>query len=224
MPEDHFLASTARRLSGLQTNFILISGRRGDEAAVAAAAQGAAKGRGRVTGVEEWSRVTARAVETHYQPVSRNRSAGHERATVFVNVTTKLSAVPRLTRHSLKFHREIAPPARRARRARGLSHFAHCACPRFDNARLARRHESDPWFPLSLSPPSHFPPLHARIVAVESRLRPESTIGCLILSLRVLSRELPRDFMHRMARIFKTTRFIARYRANSLTQASMTLT
>jgi len=33
-------------------------------------------------------------------------------ATVFVNVTTKLSAVPRLTRHSLKFHREIAPQAR----------------------------------------------------------------------------------------------------------------
>lgn len=51
--------------------------------------------------------------ETHYQPVSRNRGTGHERATVFVNVTTKLSAVPRLTRHSLKFHREIAPPARR---------------------------------------------------------------------------------------------------------------
>lgn len=47
-------------------------------------------------------------------PSARKRGTGHERATVFVNVTTKLSAVPRLTRHSLKFHREIAPQARRA--------------------------------------------------------------------------------------------------------------
>lgn len=32
----------------------------------------------------------------------------------------------------------------------GFSHFVHCACSRFDNARLARRHESDPRRPLSL--------------------------------------------------------------------------
>lgn len=95
VPEDHFLASTARRLSGLQTNFILISGHGGG---------GVAHGRG----MEESGKATvrARARGARYQP-----GTGHERATVFVNVTTKLSAVPRLTRHSLKFHREIAPPA-----------------------------------------------------------------------------------------------------------------
>jgi len=61
----------------------------------------------------------------HHQSVSRKRGTGHERATVFVNVTTKLSAVPRLTRHSLKFHREIAPQARRAT-ARGRKVVEKC--------------------------------------------------------------------------------------------------
>lgn len=98
---------------------------------------------------------TGRLREAHHQLVSRNRGTGHERATVFVNVTTKLSAVPRLTRHSLKFHRGIAPQPRRVTGVgesgkSGFSHFIHCACPTFDNARLARRHESDPLF-LSLS-------------------------------------------------------------------------
>jgi len=93
VPEDHFLASTARRLSGLQTNFILISGYVEGEGDEVAGGQSVA---------------TARS-----SPSARKHGTGHERATVFVNVTTKLSAVPRLTRHSLKFHHEIAPQARR---------------------------------------------------------------------------------------------------------------
>lgn len=106
-------------------------------------------------GSRKRDRATARGSLPARYPGTVGRT-GHERATVFVNVTTKLSAVPRLTRHSLKFHREIAPQARRVTGVGesgkgGFSHFIHCACPTFDNARLARRHESDPRRPLFLS-------------------------------------------------------------------------
>lgn len=138
-----------------------------------------------------------------------NVGAGHGRATVFVNVTTKLSAVPRLTRHSLKFHREIAPQARQATKGgeervrvretvsvcgrASFSHFAHCACPRFDNARLARRHESDPRrpFPVSLSLFIHFLSRSFSTVARSNgrgqtqTTTPELTIGCLNYPARV---------------------------------------
>lgn len=52
---------------------------------------------------------------------------------------------------------------------RGFSHFVHCACPRFDNARLARRHESDPRRPLSL--------IFHRCTLELSRLNPDYDAG-----------------------------------------------
>jgi len=121
-------------------------------------------------------------------------------ATVFVNVTTKLSAVPRLTRHSLKFHREIAPQARWATeggacvRARARACVCVCVCVRvwakWISATLpiararglitrgqpgdtkAIRGDRSVSSSLSLLfSPAHFPPLHARIIAIELRLQ-----------------------------------------------------
>jgi hypothetical protein len=185
-PKIVFLRLRPRRLSGLQTNFILISGPDGTPGGLG------------VIGGEAGGRAT-RGVG----PMD-DSYPGIVGATVFVNVTTKLSAVPRLTRHSLKFHREIAPQARWATeggacvracvcvRARvgevDFSHFAHCACPRFDNARLAGRHESDPRRPLrltlsvSLALSCSFSTIACSNYRDRTQTTAESTIGCLNLA------------------------------------------
>lgn len=155
-----------------------------------------------------------------YQPVSRKRGTGHERATVFVNVTTKLSAVPRLTRHSLKFHREIAPQARRAMEEGGggrwrsavreFSHFVHCACPRFDNTQLARRHESDPRRPLSL--------IFHRCTLELSRLNPDYDARIdnrLLKGLRSFGNSLVTRFSMQFIRLKYRCAFVLKIRRNT---------
>lgn len=131
---------------------------------------------------------------THYQFVARNRGTGHERATVYLltlprncprfrdlhgirsNFTTKL-----LLRRG-----RVRSGGDEKRRLRELSHFVHCACPRFDNARLARRHESDPQrrTVLFLIPFSLSFIFHRCSNCPQTNPDYDAAMGCLTISIR----------------------------------------